>query len=132
MRAHSLVVALAGSLFGAAGCGNAAKHSPSYEADIKPLMEAHCIRCHGAGGMLNEDPDMKKILAGQPAATNGDFTRLDDANGRHGLMFYTAGSAANLHLYVDTGPMPPPPSSRLTSFEYDTLFNWAESPNPLP
>ena len=55
---------------------------PTYKNDIAPLMEAHCIRCHGAGGTLNADPDIPKIACAEPsdaerlmrAKTTGNFT----------------------------------------------------------
>ncbi len=136
MRAHGLllVTMLAGAaLVGAAGCLNAVPDRPSYERDIKPLMEAHCIRCHGAGGTFNKDPDIPLPLAkvsGPPL--NGDFTSLQDVNGHTGLLHYTApmGGVAALHIYVDGifGPMPPPPADRLTNWETDLLFTWANNP----
>ena len=135
MRAHGLllVTMLAGAtLVGAAGCLNAVPDRPTYERDIKPLMEAHCIRCHGAGGTLNADPDIMSVKV-HGAPTMSDFTLLQDANGRLGLLHYTAmgaGGVASLHAYVDglLGPMPPPPADRLTNWESDLLFTWANNP----
>jgi mono/diheme cytochrome c family protein len=134
MRAHSFIVVavLAGAAL--AGCANEAPAFPTYSHDVKPIMEAHCIRCHGAGGKLNMDVYEAPVLKSptNTKALQGDFTRLDDANGIFGLLHYTAGGAAGLHLYVDTGPMPPPPAPALTNYEYDTLFTWATEPTPLP
>ncbi|HEY2731157.1 MAG TPA: hypothetical protein VGK52_14540 [Polyangia bacterium] len=126
MRAHGffLITMLAGiGLVGAAGCLNSVPERPSYERDIKPLMEAHCIRCHGAGGTLNADPDIAKISGVQkPLAT--DFTSLN------GLMPLTGPAEPALELFIRSLPMPPPPSDLLTSWESDLLFTWAK--NPLP
>jgi mono/diheme cytochrome c family protein len=126
MRAHGLylVTVLAGAaVVGGAGCGNPVPDRPSYERDIKPLMEAHCIRCHGAGGTLNADPDIRPVSGVQkPNAT--DFTSLN------GLMPLTGAAEPALELFVKTLPMPPPPSDLLTNYERELLFTWAK--NPLP
>lgn len=130
MRAHGLVLVtvLAGAtLVGAAGCLNAVPDRPTYERDIKPLMEAHCIRCHGAGGTLNTDPDISKIN-GVQQPTNSDFTSLQGSNGHAGLMTYTGPAEGILESSVKNMPMPPPPSDPLTSWERELLFTWAKSP----
>jgi mono/diheme cytochrome c family protein len=140
MRAHGLllVTVLTGAaLVAGAGCLNAIPDRPSYERDIKPLMEAHCIRCHGAGGTLNTDPDIPPPphakVQGPPL--NSDFTSLQGENGHFGLMNYTLGGSPGvvfLKTYVEgtLGPMPPPPADPLTNWERDLLFTWAN--NPLP
>ncbi|HVX93675.1 MAG TPA: hypothetical protein VHK47_02100 [Polyangia bacterium] len=123
----SLVLSLACA---AAGCGeNPAPEWPTYASDIKPLMEAHCIRCHGAGGTLNDDPEITGLVKGAP--THGDFTKLDDdPKGTHGLLFYTSagtGGAAQMKTYLTIG-MPPPPSDPLTDRERTMLLDWASTP----
>ena len=41
----------------AAGCGEEEVRAfHSYEKDIRPLMLARCVRCHGGGGTFNTDP----------------------------------------------------------------------------
>jgi len=137
MRANGLLIVtmLAGAAFvGAAGCGIPVPDRPSYERDIKPLMEAHCIRCHGAGGTLNADPDIPPVPAAKwhGAPINGDFTSLDDVNGHHGLMFYTGSNFAMFESFVAGafGPMPLLPADPLASWDRDLLFTWAK--NPLP
>jgi hypothetical protein len=112
-----------------AGCENPVPLNPSYERDIKPLMEAHCTRCHGAGGSLNTDPDIPLVSGVQkPNAT--DFTSLQGENGHLGLLTYTGPGFVILESSVNTLPMPPPPSAPLTDYERDLLFTWAK--NPLP
>jgi mono/diheme cytochrome c family protein len=134
MRAHGLLIVtmLAGAaLSGAAGCGeNPIPDRPTYERDIKPLMEANCIRCHGAGGMLNADPDIMKIQNSM-APTMSDFTQLNDVNGKFGLLHYTAanpqGGVALMQAFL--GMMPPPPSDRLAPWEHDLLIKWVNNPS---
>jgi hypothetical protein len=126
-----LVAALAGAaVVGGVGCGaNDIPINPTYSREIKPLMEAHCIRCHGAGGTLNLDPDSAKVNSVQ-APTSGDFTALaDDAAGKHGLIWYTV--APGSALWTAFFPqMPPAPAPGLTDREYQILTTWIASPMP--
>jgi hypothetical protein len=133
MRTYGSLFAVA-TLAAAVGCANPAPDRPTYSRDIKPLMEAHCIRCHGAGGTLNKDPYSIPIM-GVQAPIHGDFTQLaDDAAGVHGLTYYTAAGPARvtmtIYLSAPTGPMPPPPAPGLTDTEFTTLTTWLD--NPLP
>jgi hypothetical protein len=125
------VIALAGGVL--VSCGQTAlPENPTYEADIKPLVEAHCVRCHSPAGMLTGDPD---IPAGttyymmKPLAS--DFTILHDVGTKHGLLYYTTaatvpGGAARMMLFLSA--MPPPPAPKLTSWEHDLLIRWVNNP----
>jgi hypothetical protein len=104
-------------------CQNDVPLFPTYETDVKPLMEAHCIRCHGGGGSFHGDP-----YSTLGVVTDGDFTRLDDNGSRHGLLYYTRGNVARLRAYVDQIGMPPPPAQRLGAWEHELLFRWADDP----
>lgn len=128
-----MTVALGALLGGASlmGCGEEeVPVRPTYSRDIAPLMEAHCIRCHGAGGTLNADPDIPANAKFTGPPTNGDFTSLNDNGNVNGLLHYTGAGIAILKLYVDSGPMPLPPANPLTDREHDLLMTWAA--NPLP
>jgi len=128
MRAHSFIVmtALAGALLaGAAGCGNDAPLFPTYSVDVKPILEAHCIRCHGAGGTLNADPNMPRLTMFPNAPGPNmmdDFTTFDGA----------AKFRGTFQMAIDTFPMPPPPSTSLTSYERDTLVTWGMAATAVP
>jgi hypothetical protein len=101
---------------------------PSYEADVKPIMGARCIRCHGAGGTLNKDPDIPdgNRYVGPP--TNGNFTQLESSGTQAGLLFYAHEGKI---LWKGAVPlMPPPPAPALTERERTILDRWIE--NPLP
>ena len=123
MRGQRLLIVelLAALAFVGAGCGNEAPLFPTYHNDVKPILEAHCIRCHGAGGMLNTDPDIP-LISGvmKPNATD--------------LTTYTGVKAPAVFLVlipsINTLPMPPPPSTALDSYDYDTLANWVANGGP--
>ena len=111
-----------------AGCENDVPDFPTYERDIKPLMGAHCIRCHGAGGMLNLDPDSMKVL-GVMAPINGNFTLLHNTGMQTGLLNYTAattGGVARMDTFLPQ--MPPAPAPKLTLWEHDLLVKWVNDP----
>jgi hypothetical protein len=101
---------------------------PSYETDVKPIMGARCIRCHGGGGTLNLDPDIPDGNRYTGAPMNGNFTQLADSPPQAGLMFYaTTGKILWKGAIKD---MPPPPAPPLTERERTILDRWIE--NPLP
>jgi hypothetical protein len=127
MRARTLLIvaALSGVAFSGAGCGNEAPLFPTYHNDIKPIMAAHCIRCHGAGGTMNMDPDIPVIMPSKnQTPVLGDFTSLA------GLMPFTGPNGGTLKQKIDILPMPPPPSTALDSYDYDTIVTWASTPLP--
>jgi hypothetical protein len=132
MRGQRLffVAALAvGALVGAPGCGNdGVPPFPTYENDIRPLMAANCVRCHGAGGTLNLDPDVTTKINSSFVPTNGDFTRLDDANGRNGLLHYTAAGPGLAAMNLFLPQMPPPPADPLSGWYKDLLETWVNNP----
>jgi hypothetical protein len=116
-----------------AGCGEEpAPLFPSYQHDVKPLMKARCIRCHGANGTLNLDPDSAKV-SGTQAPIDGDFTQLEDNGTIHGLLFYTKNGPTPLGLTkmgLYLPQMPPSPAPELTDREFQIINTWAN--NPLP
>jgi hypothetical protein len=128
MRSRQLLlVAAVAAVLGSSGCENAVPLFPRYTTDIKPIMQGHCIRCHGGGGMLNADPVIAPISNSQKP-TQGDFTQLADKGMTFGLMHYTGALAPAFKAFVDNDPMPPPPAPPLTPFEYDTLMTWMSNP----
>jgi hypothetical protein len=142
MRAQPLplfvLLALAGVAVGVAGCGNDIPPFPTYSKDIQPLMQAHCVRCHGAGGTLNTDPDIppdtnpqdpRSSYVGTPK--NGYFTQLADVGpGKLGLMSYSGQNPARVLMNAALPYMPPPPAPPLTDWEHDLLVRWLDNPRP--
>jgi hypothetical protein len=147
MNKPSLLSLLAFALLagGLVGCGeNAVPENPSWARDIQPLMEAHCIRCHGAGGTLNGDPDvppgslhtgtaaMPVPVSCAPVPDGGAYTCAPIAGKfttQAGLMPYVTLGAMQLQSYLSY-PMPPPPSEALDDYETNLLLKWAAHPLP--
>jgi len=132
-------VALASLL---AGCGEEpVPLQPAFEPTIRTLLAAHCVRCHGAGGTLNPDPE---VLMGHDVPglayldrynDSGDCT-VDPATMAVGLSCKRGalGMVALIEHYVQqtTGAtaMPPAPAPRLTDWELATLLRWTADPRP--
>jgi hypothetical protein len=132
-------LALGALMSGAVGCGEEPVPTVvTYQEHIKPLMAAHCIRCHGAGGMFNADPDSAPvILPGSPAPAadagaapvRGDFTMLNSVGAKPGLLFYAAPNDAGIGLMqAFLAVMPPAPAPPLTDRERNMLLQWIQNP----
>jgi hypothetical protein len=58
-----------------AACEKPVPAMPTYTADVQPILEAHCVRCHGAGGTLNADA---RSLEPSSPPPNGFLDQYDD------------------------------------------------------
>jgi hypothetical protein len=131
-----------------AGCGEEPiPDTVSYVRDVKPLMEARCIRCHGAGGMQNKDPSLPAWFVGNYTDTpkgSSDLTTFESTMRNAGL-FKIYLNPMPEKLMGDPTPeqpmgtppapaveslMPPPPAPPLTTREHDMLLKWALDPRP--
>jgi hypothetical protein len=123
----------------AAACTPEVPAAPTYAKDVQPILEAHCVRCHGANDMLNAVPGAPHPARPQPQlcyfqrlGDEGDCT-ADPANCKRG-----AGNpqCAGMLKTRITAPedndlrMPPAPSDPLNDWEQDVLIKWGA--NPLP
>ena len=115
---------------------------PSFATDVRPILMAHCARCHGAGGTLQGDPGNYPLgnppegyLPGAPPrpyldifADEGDCVIPDGgtlpASCKVGALSY----APILENYFAS--MPPPPAAKLNDWEMDVVRRWGK--NPLP
>ena len=106
-------------------CGGAPEH-PTYDEDVRPLLVARCLRCHGQPGQvdpLSAKTNSKLAISGLRL----DYPYLSDVP--EGLMAklkvlggYARGEAPNLPR------MPPPPAAALEDWEIQMLDNWGKDP----
>ena len=105
---------------------------PSFAKDVLPVMEAHCVRCHGANGMLNGDAQVTNPTYRTPPNT-GYFDSYDDKAGCtvQGVMGCAGAKtlAASIKIYIHTPSlrMPPKPSDPLSDWDLKLLDNWVDS-----
>jgi hypothetical protein len=112
---------------------------PAYDLDVRPILMAHCVRCHGAGGMLNvpteptgpNAPTLPSLTQLLPAFPNAPYLDRFENNGNSlgaGATFATISSTA--HLASDAvEAMPPLPAPRLNAWELGVIANWAKDAN---
>lgn len=121
------------------GCGEEpVPAAPGFAADVRPIMVARCVRCHGAGGTLNGDPLYKKGVV----PTGGYFAQYDDSGNcaagapaagcMRGAKFY---AKTVLKIYIHAAPemrMPPLPAEALSDRQLEVLDAWAAEADPKP
>jgi hypothetical protein len=150
-RSPFAVLVLALSLGAVAGCSEEPipeEGFVDYVIHIQPMLNARCLRCHGAGGTLNGDPDVPDSgtfgtlgtqYMGKPTNgyfdcyfDRGDCTVPTNPGCRHGLRYY-AGDSPGAALAIAWLPaMPPPPAQPLTSREKELLRRWLARPSAPP
>ena len=119
---------------GATACGpSSVPAQPAYDVDVRPILMARCVRCHGAGGMLNAPPGVDGAAL---QATHCYLDRYDDegdctadpTNCKKGAKT----AASLLPTVIRNAPaslaMPPPPSPALDDWAVDILNNWSKNP----
>ncbi|MCH2582103.1 MAG: DUF1549 domain-containing protein, partial [Planctomycetes bacterium] len=123
---HKIILFLGAAFFaaaclpaeeGAAGLPPAADRKVSYEADVKPLLERSCYRCHKG---VKHKGDLR--LDRKSAALRG---------GESGKVLLAGKSSESvlIHLVAGTDPkkaMPPGRSKRLTAAEVGVLRAWID------
>jgi hypothetical protein len=140
-RALTFFVTVVALVLTLGACGpEPAPTTPTFEADVRPIMMSRCVRCHGAGGHLNADPhaaltypppdgyfnvyETADELAGPcPPPTGPDCTY--GAKKWSGLM--------KIYIQPDAPlRMPPAPSPELDDRQREIITRWADEPTPLP
>jgi hypothetical protein len=106
-------------------CGGPPEH-PTYDEDVRPLLVARCLRCHGQPGEV--DPLSAKVnarltsvglLLDYPYFSDVPDTLLPKMKM---LGAYARGEAPGLPR------MPPPPAAALEDWEIQMLDNWGKAP----
>jgi hypothetical protein len=116
-RACAIPVALAVALLAGGAAAQAADRTPLFEADVLPILSAHCLKCHGAN----------KPKAGLDLRTPSGMLR----GGESGPAL-VPGSAAKSLLFemVRKGEMPPRKAAKLTTEQVALLKTWIERGAP--
>jgi hypothetical protein len=119
----------------AIGCGPPpGPDKPSFATDIRPIMLAHCVRCHGAGGKLNADPDSIGAMYRNKAPNALFLDTFEDPSNcpvascqgaRKGAPFF-----ANFLPGMGDDRMPPKPSDPLSDTQIELVLRWAKNPAP--
>ncbi|MFL5304343.1 MAG: hypothetical protein ACJ8F1_03980 [Polyangia bacterium] len=159
MRAPHFPTMLSGlvsavALFGVASCSTTVASTPSqpaYDTDVRPILMAHCVRCHGAGDALNVPTEptgpnapVQANIAGSAAmfkAFNMYFDRYDDATPKVGAHSAAPSIVSTVNGTIkrpDPKAMPPAPAPQLDDWEVDVIKAWSShpicstDPNPDP
>ena len=113
---------------------------PTYTNDVRPILMAHCVRCHGAGGTLNTNPDVTSVVLPAPRQCylqrfedEGDCTDRNDLTAcRRGAGYCGTlnGTVSLITERVLSSPetgliMPPPPAEPLNDWEKEVLTRWS-------
>lgn len=139
------------ALFGLASCSTtvaSAPSQPAYDSDVRPILMAHCARCHGAGDSINvpteptgPDAAVEPSIASTASLLkslnyyldrySGDGTKVGAYTVRNTIVATISPSATPPTL------MPPAPAPRLDDWEVDVLKSWnatgaicSNDPNP--
>ncbi len=135
------------SLALAAGCGSpSVPAQPAYDVDVRPILNAHCIRCHGAGDMLNvptepTGPNAPTLhtIANSVSLFQTDSCYLDrfDNDPPGCTLGQAGGCKVGASTWASTIPglvrnplptavMPPPPAPQIDDWAVDILTNWSK------
>jgi hypothetical protein len=132
-----LAFAAALALSALSACSAEVPAAPTYTKDVAPILNAHCVRCHGAGGTLNMYPF--PVYGSVQAPTTCYLQRYDDdCSAGPAACLAGAKTCAGLIVSYVNAPvgtiqhMPPPPSDPLNDWEKDVLTRWTATSPPAP
>lgn len=123
------------------GCEAPLPKDPGFEVDVRPILQARCVRCHGAGGMLNGDPQIpgygapsRSFLGEYDDVLTGCPGPMDPPQALSPSCHEGAASVAELITFYlhqpDASRMPPLPSPALTDWEIAVVDAWASKTPP--
>lgn len=133
-----LAFAAALALTALSACSPEVPAAPTYTKDAAPILNAHCVRCHGANDTLNAFPF--PVYGSVQAPVKCYLQRYDDEGDCVTANSTTckAGAANCAGLVINyvnqpvgsTLHMPPPPSDSLNDWENDVLKGWVMNIDP--
>lgn len=100
----------------ATACGPSAPSNPTWEADVKPILDANCVRCH-------RSPQQNS------APTNFRLDVCDDAGTVLGARAQAGRIVARASAEGITA-MPPPPGAPLSDRQLEVIENWIANGSP--
>jgi len=117
------------------GCSPPVPEKPTYTKDVKPIFDAHCVRCHGAGGSLNTvTPSVipPKSCYLQQYNNEGDCSVATPPCKMGAMAPLCFGLAANYIELPDnaTFHMPPLPAEALNDWEKEVIKKWVAGGAP--
>lgn len=106
---YRVLLALAVTAFAPSAASSASKRT--FEADVRPILKAHCFHCHGEEGKLEGNLDVRLV-------------RLLEAGGDSGPVI-VAGKAGRSYLIerIENGEMPPG-EKKLSPEELRVIREW--------
>jgi hypothetical protein len=137
LPAVPVALALAGV---ALGCGSDMPQvpaNPTYTADVAPILNLRCIRCHGLGDMLhtmivNGYPNNPSTCYLQRYEDEGDCADPNSTTCKRGAAYCGTRVGPEslitsmINMANDSSErMPPPPTDPLTDFEKAVINRWS-------
>jgi hypothetical protein len=123
-----------------AACGSdtpAVPANPTYTTDVKPILDGHCIKCHGADDMLhtmviNGYPNSPSYCYLQRYPDEGDCSNLLNADCKAGAgsSFCQSQMVSYISLTDPLTRMPPGPDAPLSDREKQVVMRWVSNGGP--
>jgi hypothetical protein len=115
------------------GCTPEVPANPTYDNDVKAILEAHCVRCHGANNTLNS-----MLVKGTDQAPRTCYLQRyeDDCSVTPCKAGTGNGACAPvINLYINSPrdslqAMPPLPSQELNDWEKEVIGRWTTHGSP--
>lgn len=133
------IFAAALALVAQPACTPSVPDAPTYKNDVQPIFMARCVRCHGAGDMLNAADPTIQIPVKVPQTCY--LQRYEDEGDCSMVSTCRAGAArcaSMLHSYIVEQPadstlrMPPFPADQLSEWDVKLVLRWAMMTPPAP
>lgn len=113
-------------------CAAADAPLPSWTADVEPLLDRHCARCHGAGHTIRAGVDVTGFDAASAAAVKNTCVSIAPeliAEGGDALLPLGGDGDAPCSSWEPLS-MPPGAVPRLSPWEQRILLDWVLAGTP--